>query len=370
MTRYRVAIIGGGPAGSSCALALMRLGVKDVLLVESGEHADFRIGETIPPEANLVLRQLEIYDVFLTEGHDPCYGSCSYWGDYRRGYNDSLLSPHGHGWHLDRARFDAFLAREAQQAGAELITNSKFQASERLEAGGFRLTIVTQTDPSVTVAADTVVDATGTRGVFAAEQGSKKVSTDPLVCLAMRFALEKGARSISRLTHLEGVEYGWWYAARIPNETVLVALYSDVEAIKEEELNHPETWLLALQAAPNTGKLVEGLELLDRRPRGFFASSYRLDRITGTDWLAIGDAASAYDPITSQGILKSITDGILAAEVLAVSTEGGSKEFPEFEFEVTNRYEQYLEMREHLYRLEMRWPESRFWKKYQRSGEP
>jgi flavin-dependent dehydrogenase len=333
--------------------------------VESGDHADFRIGETIPPEANLVLRQLEIYDAFLAEGHDPCYGSCSYWGDDRRGYNDSLLSPHGHGWHLDRARFDVFLAQQAQQAGTEVITKSKFQASQHLESGGFGLTIATQSGQLVTVAADTVVDATGTRGVFAAQQGSVKISTDPLVCLAMRFALEKGARGISRLTHLEGVEYGWWYAARIPNEIVLVAVYSDVEAIKEKGLNHPENWLLALQSTPNTGRLAEGLELLDDRPRAFPASSYRLNRTTGSGWLAIGDAASACDPITSQGILKSMTDGILAAKVLVGRAESASNEFPEFEFQVANRYEQYLEIRKHLYRLETRWPESRFWKKYQ-----
>ena len=45
------------------------------------------------------------------------------------------------------------------------------------------MNIATQTDPSVTVAADTVVDATGTRGVFATEQGSKKLSIDPFESL-------------------------------------------------------------------------------------------------------------------------------------------------------------------------------------------
>ncbi len=368
MTHYRVAVIGGGPAGSSCALELMRLGVKDVLLVESGDYTEFRIGETIPPDANLVLRQLDIYDAFVTEGHDPCYGSCSYWGDDRRGYNDSLLSPHGHGWHLDRARFDAFLASAAQRAGARLVTRSKLEASERLEAGGFRLTLETRTDPSVTVTADTVVDASGTRGVFAAQRGSKKDSSDPLVCLAMRFALAKGSRSVSRMTHLEGVEYGWWYAARIPDETLLVALYSDVEAIKAKGLNHAENWQSALQAAPNTSELAADLVPLDARPRGFPALSYRLDKITGRGWLAIGDAASAYDPITSQGIVKSMTDGVLAAEVLAAGAESGCNELPKFGREVAARYEQYLEMRTHLYRLERRWPEARFWKKYQTSS--
>ena len=369
MNGYRVVIIGGGPAGSCCALELIRLGIKDVLLVESGDYSEFRIGETIPPDVNLVLRELELYDAFLTEGFDPCYGSCSYWGDDRRGYNDSLLSPHGHGWHLDRARFDAFLARKAQQAGADLIVNSKFQSSEQLDSGRFRLTIEIQTDSSLIVAADTVVDASGTRGVFAAQQGSMKVSTEPLICLAMRFKLSKESRGISKLTHLEAVEYGWWYAARINDENMIIAVYSDLQAIREEGLNHTESWLMALQAVPNIGKLVEGLELQDDRPKGFPAPSYRLDSITGRNWLAIGDAATAYDPVTSHGIYKSMTDGKLAAKALLASTENRSREFKEFEFQVANCYQQYLEIRKQLYQLEIRWPEDRFWKKYQQSSD-
>jgi len=369
MNRYSVGIIGGGPAGSSCALALMRQGHKDVLLVESGGYTGFRIGETIPPETNRVLQQLDLYDAFLTEGHDPCYGSCSYWGDDRRGYNDSVLSPFGHGWHLDRVRFDGFLAHEAQRAGANVMTHAKFRSSRRLKSGGFCLTLTTERDRSTTVAMDTVVDATGARGLFAAEQGSSRIGTPSLVCLAMRYDLATGNRDMSSLTHLESVEFGWWYAARLSRVSLIVALYADVEAIKEQGLNRTENWLSALQAAPNTGKLVVGLERLDRRPKGFPASSHRLDKFTGRNWLSIGDAASAYDPITSQGILKSMMDGIYAADVLTSDRKSECDAFPEFAVAHANRYEQYLETRQHLYRLETRWPEARFWKKYQGSSE-
>ena len=45
-------IIGAGPAGSACAIELARFGVGPVLLVEAGAHDRFRIGESVPPEAN------------------------------------------------------------------------------------------------------------------------------------------------------------------------------------------------------------------------------------------------------------------------------------------------------------------------------
>ena len=56
--RCRVAIIGGGPAGSACALALARRGVRDVLLVEGGDQSRFQIGESIPPDSRPALRAL------------------------------------------------------------------------------------------------------------------------------------------------------------------------------------------------------------------------------------------------------------------------------------------------------------------------
>lgn len=101
--RYRVAIIGGGLAGCACALALAQHGVYDVLVIEAGDYAQFRIGESIPPEANRLFQALGIAQEFFAEAHAPCHGSCSWWGSDKRGYNDALLHPLGHGWHLERS---------------------------------------------------------------------------------------------------------------------------------------------------------------------------------------------------------------------------------------------------------------------------
>ena len=80
-----------------------------------------------------------ILEKFLAEGHDPCYGSCSYWGDDKRGYNDTILSPYGHGWHLDRKRFNLFLAKQAQQNGVIVETNANFNKGEALENESYQI---------------------------------------------------------------------------------------------------------------------------------------------------------------------------------------------------------------------------------------
>jgi len=72
---YRVAVIGGGPAGSSCALALANGGVSDILVVEASSYSGFKVGESIPPESRMLIRSLNIDEAFLTRHHEPCYGS-------------------------------------------------------------------------------------------------------------------------------------------------------------------------------------------------------------------------------------------------------------------------------------------------------
>ncbi|KAA3621725.1 MAG: NAD(P)/FAD-dependent oxidoreductase [Bacteroidetes bacterium] len=361
---YKVAIIGGGPAGTACAINLCRLGVKDVLVIESGEYEKFRIGESIPPESRQIFAKLGILDSFLAENHDPCYGSVSYWGDHRRGYNDSIMSPFGHGWHLDRTRFNRFLANEASKAGVEVLIQTKYQYTRQLEDGHFLLTIK-NSEGRKTVNAEIVVDASGSKAVFAQEMGSKKIHSQPLICLAARFKAKDGQSPQMQLTHLEAVEYGWWYTAKLPDNSMLVTLYSTKEIIQSEKLNSPDQWLEYLKNTPHTYDLVQSMEIVDNPPKGFPAPSYCLDKCAGKNWLAIGDAASAYDPITSRGITKSLLNAEVSANIVAKRLNNIIPDCQEVHNHIKLSYDRYLEERQYYYGLEKRWKDSIFWQELQ-----
>ncbi|GAA2931486.1 hypothetical protein GCM10011428_56240 [Streptomyces violaceus] len=47
-------------------------------------------------------------------------GTYASWGSETLHGRSHLHDPHGHGWHLDRSGFDAFLRGAAESAGAEL----------------------------------------------------------------------------------------------------------------------------------------------------------------------------------------------------------------------------------------------------------
>ena len=121
---FSVIVAGGGPAGSAAAIVLAKSG-RRVLLVDDSAPRAFRIGEALPPAAVPLLRDLGVLDRFLADKHLPCFGNVSSWGSEELAATDFLFNPHGHGWHLDRARFDAMLRSVAEESGAALMSGAR-----------------------------------------------------------------------------------------------------------------------------------------------------------------------------------------------------------------------------------------------------
>ncbi|MDQ3804329.1 MAG: NAD(P)/FAD-dependent oxidoreductase, partial [Acidobacteriota bacterium] len=89
------------------------------MLVEASAYDRPRAGEVLPAVARPLLDQLGVLKAFEDEGHRPAHSVAAAWGDALLRENHFIYSTRGSGWHLDRARFDAFLAREAARRGVE-----------------------------------------------------------------------------------------------------------------------------------------------------------------------------------------------------------------------------------------------------------
>ena len=360
MKKYNVVILGGGSAGCATALALRLAGVENVLVVEASEYDAVRIGESIPPDSRVLLQKLGVWEPFLLERHEPCLGSCSAWGSAELGYNDFLFNPHGHGWHLDRRRFDAFLARMVQENGVELWANTTFVTGERGAEPAIQLRLMAHGDP-FTVQTRFVVDATGSRAVFARQMGARQLFQDRLICVSGFFDLPHDAE-FSQLTMLEATEFGWWYAAKLPGGKVVTAVASDPEYTQQATLTEPESWLAHLHQTTHIASALSACQFDSRSLIVHAAGSYLLDKIYGDGWLAVGDAAAAFDPIASQGIYKALSDGIHAAECIAADLRGDDK-FEAYQIMIVDRFDDYLKNRAYLYGLENRWLSAPFWQR-------
>jgi flavin-dependent dehydrogenase len=355
-----VVVLGGGPAGCATAIALARHGVARVLLVEAGRYQTVRIGESVPPDIRTVLDELGVWPAFVAQAHEPCLGSCSSWGAETLGYNDFLFNPLGNGWHLDRRRFDAFLAQEAVKSGAALRLGTRLEDCRRADRG-FVLRLHGD-DRRITVATRFLVDATGMRSWFARNAGARRLFLDQLLCVTGFFDLPDAA-DFSRLTTLEAVDYGWWYAARLPDHRLAVSVATDADIAKQKALRRRDDWFAHLTATSHIAAALASCRFVEDSLMASAAPSFLLDKTAGVDWLAVGDAASAYDPISSQGIHKALSDGLRAGEVIAACLRGSDSKLAEYQSSVALRFRRYLESRNYFYGIERRWPASAFWVK-------
>jgi len=121
--KFDVAIAGGGPAAAAAALQLARAGARAVV-IERGEDSGDKAGESLAPAAKPLLERLGVWDDLTRDGHLPCHGNRSAWGSAQIDEAPFVFSPYGHGWHLDRRRFERRLNEHATRAGATRCTGT------------------------------------------------------------------------------------------------------------------------------------------------------------------------------------------------------------------------------------------------------
>ena len=359
-----VVILGGGPAGAAAALALRQHAPSlSVALIEQTSYDQLRIGETLPPVVQPLLEQLGVWDTFLNEGHIPAYGTSTAWGSDRLLDNEFIYHPMGRGWHLDRTRFDAMLTREAENRGVAVYSGARFTGSQRLGGEGRRrIAVLAENGDEISVEAAFVVDATGRRSVFAAGQGIRKVLLDHLLGVFIFFSLQEGAELKNTYTLVEAWEKGWWYSALVPGGKIAVACMSDTDIIKKHGLNSSGGWFDCMS---QTHHIKERLKLAVpvTQPRVYPAASHRLERMSGENWLAVGDAATTFDPLSSQGIFKGLRSGIMASYAIGDYFKGRSSGLEKYEAVLAKEFEEYLITRAYFYGQERRWENSAFWQR-------
>lgn len=364
--RRTVAIVGGGTAGCATALALARRGIGNIVVLEAKAALPaFRIGETLPPASGLVLRRLGLFEAFQAQGHLVSAGSCASWGKAELGYNDFLFDPLGCGWHLDRVAFEKLLLKTVEARGIDLFRGHRLRRIEPLADGGYGLGFDAGTGGIHWLEAEFLVDATGVAVGAVRRLGVVRNPVDSLivVCAVVELDTPDGIPSQS---FLEGAEWGWWYAARLPGGKMVVALATDPPTLSAQGFRDAAAWRSALRQTVHIAELVERgrPQWTDRPPETAVAESAILSRVTGSRWLAVGDAASSYDPITAQGLYKALSDGETAGEAIAeFFGSGGDAALLGYQDALFERFTDYLRLREYLYSREQRWSRGDFWRK-------
>ncbi len=338
--KYDVAIAGGGPAAAAAALQLARAGARTIV-VERGDDRGDKPGESLAPAAKPLLERLGVWNDLARDGHVPCHGNRSAWGSDRIDELPFVFSPYGHGWHLDRRRFERRLHERACDAGAARVTNTSVTGVERIERG-WRLTCRGALEH---VEAKFLLDATGRASRIARLLGARRVLDDPLVAVVA--FLETGEADRDTYTFVEATEHGWWYTATLPSNRLAAMFITDPPAPAFAPSGH------------TLARIENHRYRLTAPPRVVDAGSARLDRFGGDGWLAIGDAAVSLDPLSSHGIAAALHGGMLAAEAIL------SGDARRYSGAMEGMWDGYTTMRRAFYAAERRWAHSPFWARFQ-----
>jgi flavin-dependent dehydrogenase len=275
MEHPAVTIIGGGPAGSSAAIAA-RLEGAAVTLCEKSRLPRHKVcGEFISPGAAPLLRELGVWDAFLQVSPAPIRRFGLIFG--ARTVSAPLEEP---AFGLSRYAFDNLLLEHAAGAGAQLVREAVRDDSEPLVIAHGRTAI-------------TPAPARGRR-LF----GFKAHFTGP-ASDAIELYFSDGA-----YVGVSAVEQGRTNVCGIASEWLLARHAFEFDSVVHaipalRDRLRPMTRVMRWLAA---GPLAYGSDM--RRTGG--AHTYRA-----------GDAIAFVDPFTGSGMLNALTTGILAGRFAA-----------------------------------------------------
>jgi flavin-dependent dehydrogenase len=358
LIRAEVLILGGGPAGATAALNLAPM--RRVVLVERQRQPPARIGEALPPAARWLLDDMGLINEFIAQGHVPCYGNRSIWGGKAPTETDFLRDPDGHGWHLDRARFDAWLRHTAVARGALPLMPARL-LSIRRDDEGWQVRIATSGGEQI-VSAAFAIDAGGRSAPLARQIGARRRVSDRLVCGWIHgFACPMGRGS--GLTVVEAVEDGWWYTGPLPDGRRVLAFLTDADLPAARIAHNTACLIDSTVTAPEIRAIVIESEFVPISGGFTAAHSSVLNPCGALGWLAAGDASISFDPLSSQGLLHALFSGLAAAEVTHSSLAGDDDAIPRYRRLMNSIYRAYRRQLDFFYASETRWPSAPFWQR-------
>jgi flavin-dependent dehydrogenase len=323
---HDVLVIGGGPAGSICATRLRQLG-KSVLILEKERFPRFRLGESLLPQTLHVLESLGVLEearaLFLVKNgaqfHD---GSLS----TRFGFDAAFDNRIPYAFQVPREDYDTFLLHHAEAAGAEvrqgwcvakvLFEDGRAAGAEAIAEDGARHT----------VSARFVVDATGRDAMLAHDARA----TQPI----------RGLENTAIYTHYRGAprepaeregdihivmfDGGWhWVIPFKDGRTSVGAVVTRawMRANRAEGDDRDTLLRRALDAAPAMQRLLgAGEPLWPARSAADF--SYRVGKMRGPGWVALGDAGGFIDPLFSTGVHIATWGAHDAGPAICAALEG------------------------------------------------
>jgi len=343
---YDVAIIGGGPGGSTVATALAQRG-RRVVVLERERFPRFHIGESQLPWTNEILRTLGVRDTIAASGFVEKWGA-SFRGpdgpeERYADFQFARETPTPQTFQVHREKFDEILLRHSEKSGAEVLEEHRM-VDAAFDADGVALTYTDKQGGTGRIRVGVVVDASGRAGLLAKRFGRHE--PDPLLLnIAVHAQYEGIPRASGRragdIRMYTRPDMGWLWFIPLSDTVISVgAVIPQVVHRRESRATPEESLAHYLVNTPAALPLLENARRVS--PARFDADySYLATCMAGDRWVAVGDAAAFLDPVFSTGVMLAMQGGLEIAEAIDRGLRTGdlsARIFARYEQDVRRRY--------------------------------
>jgi flavin-dependent dehydrogenase len=316
----RVAIIGGGPAGSALAIFLTRLGA-EVTLFDDGRRPELLVGESLVPAVVPILQKLGLEVEAAVSGPVKPGVSFVWPGTPRFSFTFSRFAPavFPYAYNIARPQFDEAIAARAAAAGVNRVaTRARLQ---RAPAGGAGAELMLAPETLADVPAlggrqpDLIVDATG-RGRHAARVLDIPARLGPRKDVA-HFAHFRDYQwdDVPGQVLIAPGEAGWSWCIPLKDRLSVGIVLGQDDAARlgrtpEDRLQAAITADAWLSSVVGSATRVTGVATY---------ANYQLisERGVGPGWVMVGDAFGFVDPMLSPGVFLALRSAELVADALA-----------------------------------------------------
>jgi flavin-dependent dehydrogenase len=317
-----VLIIGGGPAGSTAAIALVEKGY-NVTLLEKARHPRFHIGESLLP-ANLPLFERlgvgeQIRAIGLqkwgAEFVSPWHAVRTQTFEFAEAWDKSMPFA----YQVRRSQFDEILIRRAAACGARVVEGCRVRDIElRPPGAGARIHAQHEDGREESWEARFVIDASG-RDTFLGNRLNTKQRNRKHNSSAM-YAHFKGVRRDADCKRAGNIsifwfDHGWMWLIPLADGATSIGVVAWPYYMKNRSKPLREFFLETLAMCPLLTERLQNAELISEvEATGNYA--YSCDRASGDNFLLVGDAYAFVDPMFSSGVMMAMTTAVTASETV------------------------------------------------------
>jgi geranylgeranyl reductase family protein len=314
---YDVAIIGGGPAGSTAAILLAKAG-RRVIVFEREKFPRFHIGESLLPASMRTFDRLGVQEKlranFMEKFGGEMSSSCSEEG-VRFYFEDGYGSQVDRSYQVTRADFDKVLLDHAAENGAEVCEETSAQSV--VFADDVALNVQHKDGTARDIRARYLIDASG-RNSFVGAMFKLRKNYEQLhkfSLFAHYTGVERPEGRDGTLTRMVRGADRWFWIIPLTPERTSIGVVTDTSNFREAKQDPQKFFEEALAEQPN---IAETMRDAQRVSQVYSATdfSYRNTKLAGDRWMLAGDAAGFIDPVFSSGVFLAIMSGEMCADLL------------------------------------------------------